>query len=215
MSDVIEAGQWIAMIDAAAQTVREKRDYLSELDSTVGDGDHGTNLARALSGAAGDVKTMSDAGPDGILNQVSLSLQSQMGGAAGAIFGGFFLGLSSELDQGAADGAQLAAALRAGLAQVQKRGRAEPGGKTVVDALKPAANAAASAAEAGSSAVEVLRRAADAAESGAEATRDMVARYGRAKFLGQRSLGYRDAGATSMALILSAMADAAARKSEG
>lgn len=204
----MDGRQWKAIIQAMAGAVNGQSEYLSSLDATVGDGDHGVNLARALHEAAQQVADLEDPTPAAVLRATGRAVLNTMGGVSGALFGSFFLGGSRALPAKAALTLyDLAAMFAAGLAEVQQRGKAQPGDKTMVDALAPAVAALQTAAEANLPLKEALLRAAEAARGGAEATRDMVARYGRARFLGERSLGYQDAGATSMAVMLAALAD--------
>jgi dihydroxyacetone kinase-like protein len=143
-----------------------------------------------------------------VLKTVATTLMSTVGGAAGPLYGTAFL-RGSKLADGELDAAGVASVLEAAVEGIQARGKAEPGEKTMVDAWMPAAQAARSAAEGGAGPVEALRAAADAAAAGAEATEPMVARKGRASYLGERSAGHRDPGAQSSALLLEAAAEAA------
>ena len=190
-----------------AEAVLAQRDYLSSLDATVGDGDHGMSLTKALQEGVRQLAGLEGPTPESVLHTAGMAIQNTMGGASGVLFGAFFIGAAGAINGKAATSLRdVAAMLAEGLAEVQKRGKAQPGDKTIVDALAPAV-AALQAAEALNLA-QGLRRAAEAAQAGAAATREMVARHGRAKFLGERSRGYQDAGATSMAIMLAALAEA-------
>lgn len=193
---------------AAAAVIAEHRVELIDLDRAIGDADHGENMNR---GFVAIVSTLDEKAPDGpgaALKLAATTLISKVGGAAGPLYGTAFLraatsvGTAEELDAAA-----VAAALRAALEGVQARGKAVAGDKTMVDALIPASAAAAAAAEAGADVSAVLAAAAAAAAKGAEDTVDMVARKGRASYLGERSAGHLDPGARSTALILAALAD--------
>lgn len=197
--------KWIRRF--AAQ-IAEHRAELVRLDSAIGDGDHGTNMDRGmkkvlekLDGASGD-----DIGAD--LKAVGMTLVSSVGGAAGPLYGTFFLQLGgatagrSELDL-----AGWTAGLEAAVKGVQARGKAEPGDKTMVDALVPALEALRAAAGEGADTVAALRRSADAAQEGMRATIPLEARKGRASYLGPRSAGHQDPGATSTHLLLRTAAD--------
>lgn len=197
--------EWIRRF--AAQIV-EHRAELVRLDSAIGDGDHGTNMDRGmkkvlekLDGASGD-----DIGAD--LKAVGMTLVSSVGGAAGPLYGTFFLQLGgatagrSELDL-----AGWTAGLEAAVKGVQARGKAEPGDKTMVDALVPALEALRAAAGEGADTAAALRRSADAAQEGMRATIPLEARKGRASYLGPRSAGHQDPGATSTHLLLRTAAD--------
>lgn len=209
VAEIIDAETSIRIITAMAEAVTRQQAYLSGLDSTVGDGDHGVNLAKALQEAARRVQPLANAAPDIVWRTTGKVIQESVGGASGLLFGAFFVGGSRTIkDRDTLTTADVAAMMGAGLENIQKRGKAQPGDKTMVDALAPAAAAAAAAVEADLSLVEALDQMAFAAQTGADATREMVARHGRAKFLGERSRGYQDAGATSIAVMLAAWAEA-------
>lgn len=198
------------IIDAMAEAMEENRKYLTKLDSEIGDGDHGNNMHRGFQAALQRLEDTDAETPSGVLKAVSSALISKVGGAAGPLYGTAFLRASSALsDKEEVSAGDVAEALEAALGGVKQRGKAELEDKTIVDALEPAVEAAKGAA--GGSVAEVFRAAADAAERGAEATVDLVARKGRASYLGERSAGHRDPGATSTHLLLKA----AARTLEG
>ena len=185
-----------------ARLIAEHRSELCELDAAIGDGDHGTNMDRGMQAVVANL----GAGTVGdVVKQAGMTLVSTVGGASGPLYGTFFLrfataaGSVSELDP-----TQFAAAMRAGLEGVVVRGKAEAGDKTMFDALAPAVQAF-EAGGAGDFAA-TLRAAADAAEKGRDATVEMLARKGRASYLGERSIGHQDPGATSAALLVSAAA---------
>jgi phosphoenolpyruvate---glycerone phosphotransferase subunit DhaL len=194
-----------------AAVMEENRRYLTKLDSEIGDGDHGTNMHRGFQAALERLEGAELALPADVLKTVSMALVGKVGGAAGPLYGTAFLrastALSGKEEISAEDAAQ---ALEAALGGIKQRGKAEVGDKTIVDALEPAVTAAKEAATDGSVA-EVFRAAAGAAEEGAESTVPLTARKGRASYLGARSAGHRDPGATSTHLLL----DAAARALEG
>jgi phosphoenolpyruvate---glycerone phosphotransferase subunit DhaL len=197
-----EVRDWIR---AYASEIAEHRAELVRLDTAIGDGDHGTNMDRGMRKAV--EKMDGTAGEDigALLKAVGMALVSSVGGAAGPLYGTLFLQMgmasagSEELDL-----AGWTAALEAGVKGVQTRGKAEPGDKTMVDALVPALEAL-RAAE-GSGLADALRRSADAAEEGMRATIPLEARRGRASYLGPRSVGHQDPGATSTQLLLEAAA---------
>jgi phosphoenolpyruvate---glycerone phosphotransferase subunit DhaL len=217
---------------AFAAAVAEQRDNLTELDAAIGDGDHGINMDRGMQAVvaklnalgAGGVAGAGEAGADGagggpaqpsppddvgaLLKAVGMTLVSTVGGAAGPLYGTLFL----EMGKAAAGQAELspahwAEAFAAGVAGVQARGKAEPDDKTMIDALAPAAAALRAAAAAGLSPAASLRQAAAAAEQGMKATISLVARKGRASYLGERSAGHQDPGATSSWLLLKTAAE--------
>ncbi|MDX1522739.1 MAG: dihydroxyacetone kinase subunit DhaL [Anaerolineae bacterium] len=204
---ILDAALSIAVIEAMAEAIEAQKEELSALDSTVGDGDHGHNLAKALAEAVRTVKALDNPSLFEVWRTTGKTVQDSVGGASGLLFGAFFSGaaraVKAKTEAGPADVVEM---LASGLAQVQKRGKAQAGDKTMVDALIPAVQSGRAALAAELSLAQTLSRAADAAQAGAEATRPMIAKHGRAKFLADRSQGYQDAGATSIALMLGAWA---------
>jgi dihydroxyacetone kinase-like protein len=197
----------VRMILAAAQAVAAAQEQLNALDSTVGDGDHGVNFASALTAAATHVQAADELSAAQVFAAVAETLNNEMGGAAGVIFGAFFGGVGEALTAvEQMDAAVYALMLASGLTEVQRLGKAVVGDKTVVDALAPAAQAAQDCAQAGDDLAVCAQQAAAAAADGAAATAALEARKGRARFLGARSIGQADAGATSLALVLGAWA---------
>ena len=194
---------WVRIIGAMAAAVAAQREQLAALDSLIGDGDHGANISAAMAAAATQVAQIDAPTPAAVLRITGRTVMDEMGGAAGVMFGSFFRGCARAVtDREALDVHDLARMLAAGLAEVQKRGQAQPGDKTMVDALAPAAQAMQAAADGDASLPVAVRQAADSARAGAEATAGMVARFGRAKHLGERAIGHQDAGATSVAVML-------------
>lgn len=202
----------IAALTAASSVVVAHRDELVELDRVIGDGDHGENMQR---GFQTFVVTLNRATPDtpgGVVKLLATTLISTVGGAAGPLYGTACLRAATAIGDATELTAEtVVAALRAALGGVVARGKAEVGDKTMVDALTPAVDAAAAALAGGADIPGVLSAAADAAEQGAESTVPLVARKGRASYLGERSAGHVDPGARSTSLLLRAFADAAAR----
>jgi dihydroxyacetone kinase-like protein len=201
-----DLGEWIRTF---ARLVAENKEQLTELDAAVGDADHGDNMDRGLTAAVaaldgGDLHT-----PGALLKKVGMTLVSTVGGASGPLYGTFFLRLGGALGEAEPVGGQaLAAGLRAGLEGVVARGKAEPGDKTMVDALAPAVDALDASLAGGEPWGSALRTAAAAAAAGRDATTPMRARKGRASYLGERSTGHQDPGATSTALLLAAAVEA-------
>lgn len=195
----------VAVIQAMAEAMEENKQHLTKLDSEIGDGDHGNNMHRGFQAALERLEETDAETPADVLKAVSSALISKVGGAAGPLYGTAFLRASSALsdkeDVSAEDAAE---ALEAALGGIKQRGKAELEDKTIVDALEPAAEAAKGAT--GGSVSEAFRAAADAAEDGVEATKDLVARKGRASYLGERAVGHQDPGATSTHLLLDAAA---------
>ena len=198
----------LAVVQEMAAAMEEHRKHLTQLDSAVGDGDHGNNMHRGFQAALERIEGTDPQTPSDALKAVSMALVNKVGGAAGPLYGTAFLrastALSSKEDLSPED---VAGALEAALGGIKQRGKAELGDKTIVDALEPAVEAAKEASSAGGGAGEVFRAAAEAAGEGAEATVPLTARRGRASYLGTRSAGHMDPGARSTYLLL----DAAAR----
>lgn len=205
-----DAATTVAAIRAVAATVAEHKVELTHLDRDIGDGDHGENLSRGFTA----VITKLDAGapetPTAVLKLVATTLISTVGGASGPLYGTAFLRAATAAGPaGTLDAAAVLAALTAARDGVIARGKAEAGDKTMVDALLPAVEAASDAVAGKDDVAGLLDAAARAAAKGVEATVPLVARKGRASYLGERSAGHADPGATSTALILRALAAAA------
>ena len=197
----------LALVQEMAAAMEEHRKHLTQLDSAVGDGDHGNNMHRGFQAALERLEGTNPQTPSDALKAVSMALVNKVGGAAGPLYGTAFLrastALSSKEDLSPED---VAGALEAALGGIKQRGKAEVGDKTIVDALEPAVESAKEAASSGGGAGEVFRAAAEAAEEGAEATVPLTARRGRASYLGPRSAGHMDPGARSTYLLLDAAA---------
>ncbi|MDT4964004.1 MAG: phosphoenolpyruvate---glycerone phosphotransferase subunit DhaL [Pseudonocardiales bacterium] len=194
--------QWIR---AFAELVAENKDSLTDLDAAIGDGDHGANMHRGLQAAVAALDDTKPATASTLLNKVGMTVVSTVGGASGPLFGTMFLRMGAALgDTAEVSLTQLATALRAGLGGVVARGKAEPGDKTMYDALAPAVDALESAASTGVDKADALKLALAAAENGRDATTPMLARKGRASYLGERSVGHQDPGATTVALLMAA-----------
>jgi dihydroxyacetone kinase-like protein len=198
----------IKWIQASAWAIAENRDYLIQLNSVTGDADHGENMDRGFRAVMARMPEVSHQDIGTIFKTVGMTLQSTVGGAVGPLYGIFFL----QAGRKAAGKMELSledwcTSLEAALDGVVMRGNAEPGDKTMVDALIPAVIALRRAAEKNLSLRQALVQSADAAKLGMEQTTQLVARKGRASYLGERSAGHQDPGATSMFLILQAAAD--------
>ncbi len=199
-------------IRRSAAVVSEHRGELITLDREIGDGDHGENLDRGFTAVLAKLDDLpADASPGDALKLVATTLISTVGGASGPLLGTAYLKAAGAVGQEKElDGAALVALLTAARDGVVLRGKAEPGDKTMIDAWTPAVDAASAAAADGQDEVAILEAAAAAAEQGAAATEPLVARKGRASYLGERAIGHRDPGAQSSSLLLRAAADAAA-----
>ena len=198
----------VAWIRAVAGDVSARKEELTALDSAIGDADHGINMDRGMQAVLAKLDGTAPADIGSLLKTVGMTLVSTVGGAGGPLYGTLFL----QLGVATAGKTEITledwtAALRAAVQGVQARGKAEPQDKTMIDALLPAAEALDAAVADGVSFPEGLRRSADAAREGMLATIPLVARKGRASYLGERSAGHQDPGATSSALLL----DSAAR----
>jgi dihydroxyacetone kinase-like protein len=207
--DVNWAVKWLTL---SAQAMAEHRVELIELDRAIGDSDHGENMDRGFQAVLDKLAEAPPQTPGAALKLTAMTLMSKVGGAAGPLYGTAFLRAATALgDSAEIDPAAWATALAAARDGIVARGKAESGDKTMVDAWTPAVEAAQKAATAdGGDVLTVLVAAAEAAEAGAVATDPMVARKGRASYLGERSAGHRDPGAASSALILRAAVGAAA-----
>lgn len=188
----------LTWIRTFAETVEANRTYLTELDSAIGDADHGINMDRGMKAVRGKLDGAPAGDIGGCLRTAGSTLVSTVGGASGPLYGMLFMQMG-----GAAVGKEtlslqeFATAFAAGIGGVERIGKAEPGDKTMLEALLPARDALRSAADAGSAIGPALQLAADAAEAGMLATVSLVARKGRASYLGERSAGHQDPGATS------------------
>jgi dihydroxyacetone kinase-like protein len=207
--DVNWAVKWLTL---CAQAMAEHRVELIELDRAIGDSDHGENMDRGFQAVLAKLGESVPETPGAALKMTAMTLMSKVGGAAGPLYGTAFLRAATALgDAAEIDPTAWAGALAAARDGIVARGKAEPGDKTMVDAWTPAVDAARAAADGdGTDVLSVLVAAAEAAEAGAVATDPLIARKGRASYLGERSAGHRDPGAVSSALILRAAVGAAA-----
>ncbi len=195
-------------LERTADVLRENRTYLTELDAAIGDADHGINMDRGFSAIRDKFPAMEAMDISTRLKTVGSTLVSTVGGAAGPLYGTAYLrsaGVAAGKQELAS--ADVVAMLEAFLGGIVARGKAQPGEKTMVDALTPALNAAKQALDEGASLAQVTDRAAAAAEEGAKATIPLLATKGRASYLGERSIGHQDPGATSSSLILRCLAE--------
>jgi dihydroxyacetone kinase-like protein len=191
------------LIRAYAAEIAEHRVELVKLDTAIGDGDHGTNMDRGMRKAVEKLDGVENDDIGALLKAVGMALVSSVGGAAGPLYGTLFLQMgTASAGQEELDLAGWTGALEAGVKGVQARGKAEAGDKTMVDALVPALDALRAAAADGAALGDALRRSADAAAEGMRATTELEARRGRASYLGPRSVGHQDPGATSSQLLL-------------
>jgi len=204
----VSRAQALAWIKNVAGVLKENRDYLTQLDAAIGDADHGANMDRGFQKVLDKMPEFADKDIGTIFKSVGMNLISTVGGAGGPLYGTLFLqmGMKSagKLELGLED---WTAAMDAGLAGVIMRGKAELGDKTMVDCLTPALNSLKQSVQAGLAMDIALKKSAEAAKDGMLATTPLVARKGRASYLGERSADHQDPGATSSYLILQAAAD--------
>ncbi len=195
-------------IKAFTSVIEANKDYLVQLDSPIGDADHGANMHRGMQAVLAKLPGVADKDIGTVLKTVGMTLVSTVGGAGGPLYGTLFIQIGTatagKLELTLAD---WAVALEGGVNGVVMRGKANPGDKTMVDALTPALTALKAAAADGTSIGEALRKSAEAAEQGVQDTISMVARKGRASYLGERSAGHQDPGATSSHMLLKVAAD--------
>ena len=202
MSDTIGIEDIGRMIRSAADKIRANRDELSKLDSAIGDGDHGTTIARAMTIAEKHIEESDKKDLKGLLKDVGWGVMGVDGGATGPLLGSFLMGLSNGIgEENEIDSTSMVAMFEAGLAGVRRQSKAQVGDKTMMDALLPAIDAIRQSIDAGKSIKQALQNAAEAAEKGAVSTKEFKARFGRARNLGDRTIGFQDPGATSIALI--------------
>jgi phosphoenolpyruvate---glycerone phosphotransferase subunit DhaL len=204
---VMRAATVKSWIEESAVSVREESDHLTQLDSAIGDGDHGINMNRGFDAVTKALAGQDPSLPPGqLLILAGKTLVATVGGASGPLYGTAFRAAGRALGKDEEfDGAELLAALEASIAAVQDLGAAAPGDKTMIDALVPAVGAMRTELESGAAVPDAVAAAARAADEGARATVPMQARKGRASYLGERSIGHQDPGATSSALLIDAL----------
>jgi len=190
-------------LEAACDAVVANQDRLTKADQAIGDGDHGVGMARGFKAAREALATKPAATPADLFKTVGMAIMGKSGGASGAVFGTFFMGMAKGIPGDTLDAGAYAAALKEGLKAVQARGGAKPGDKTMIDGLVPAI----AGAETGSDIGNALAKAATGALKGAESTADMIATTGKAKALGERSRGHMDPGAITLSIVLGALSE--------
>ncbi|MEQ1951461.1 dihydroxyacetone kinase subunit DhaL [Mesorhizobium sp. CN2-181] len=209
MAKTLDAAGARDMLVAVSQALIDQTDILTDADLAIGDGDHGIGMRRGFEAALEALKASEPESVDAAFKTIGMAILSKTGGAAGAVFGTLFRSGAKGFTGGTIDGASFAAFLEEGLAAVLKRGGVVEGQKTMVDALAPAARVARDAAGEGLQAATAT--AVEGALAGVEATKDMIATTGKARSLGERSIGHPDPGAISISLILTAMRDFVAK----
>ena len=205
MADTVSSASLQEWIRAFARLVAENRDHLTDLDAAIGDGDHGANMDRGMRAAVAALDETKPETAAALFTKVGMTVVSTVGGASGPLFGTLFLRMGASFgDAVEVTLPEFAAAVRAGLDGIVARGKAEAGDKTMYDALDPAVTALDRGVSDGLAKADALKLALVAAESGRDATTPMLARKGRASYLGERSVGHQDPGATSIALLMAA-----------
>lgn len=189
----MEAKQALVWMEKFNEKIQANKDYLSELDSPIGDGDHGGNMARGMAAVMEELSTKEFEHAAQVFKIVAMQLLSKVGGASGPLYGSAFMGISKASQAGA----DLAATLQEGLDMIQKRGKAEAGEKTMVDVWIPVI----SAIKENALSLAVIQEA-------AQKTKDIVATKGRASYVGERSLGHIDPGSFSSSLLFEALVEA-------
>ena len=206
----LDTKQMGAFVDGMAKNIEADKDYLSELDNEIGDGDHGINLARGFEAVEKKLPSLAGGDIGALLKGVGMQLVSTVGGASGPLYGTAFMkaGMACKgLTE--IDGPAFVKAMEAAVDGIKMRGKATEGEKTMLDALCPALKVLQDDVTAGKSLKEALQDAAQAAEKGVEYTKTIIATKGRASYLGERSLGHQDPGATSSLYLLQVLAEMA------
>ncbi|BCJ56138.1 dihydroxyacetone kinase subunit L [Actinoplanes sp. NBRC 14428] len=209
MTDSVDTAALTAWLREFARLIAADKQLLTDLDAAIGDADHGANMDRGMTAVLAAYEEAPPATPAELFKRTGMTLVSKVGGASGPLYGTAFLRMAAAAGEATSLGVDdLARVLRAGLDGILARGKAAVGDKTMVDALTPAADALDAAAAAGRPLPEALKATVRAAEEGRDATIPLTARKGRASYLGERSAGHQDPGATSATLLLTAAATA-------
>lgn len=199
------------IMSSAVAKIRDNHEELTKLDSAIGDGDHGTTMLRSMESVDNTISQADGDDMKGLLYDIGWNIMCCDGGSTGPLLGSLFMGMSDGVEgETTLDAGAVAAMFRAGLEGMSVQSKASVGDKTMMDALIPAVEALESASKEGKMIAEMLEGAADAAKQGAESTKDMQAKFGRARNLGERTLGFQDPGATSISYIFAGFADAVA-----
>ena len=209
MTDKISAFQMLKALEAMCDTIEAQKEYLSDLDGAIGDGDHGVNMAKCFREVKKKLAESAGADMNTLFNNVGMVVLNSVGGAMGALYGTFFLKMAQESigkeELGLSDLVRMLQTAEQGILDI---GKANPGDKTLLDTLAPAVRALEQGEKSGESLQGALTAFEQAAQKGMESTRDMLAKMGRASRLGQRTIDHQDAGATSCFFILRSLASA-------
>jgi dihydroxyacetone kinase-like protein len=209
MPETITTPQLLQALESMCDTIEDEKEYLSELDGAIGDGDHGVNMAKCFREVKKKLAESSAEETGTLFKEVGMVVLNSVGGAMGALYGTFFLKLSQE-SAGKAEVSlsDLVAMFQTGEQGILELGKANPGDKTLIDTLSPAVRAIEAAAKEGKTLAGALADFEQAAKQGMDSTKDMLAKIGRASRLGARTIGHQDAGATSCYFILRSLASA-------
>jgi len=209
MRDTITTSQMLQALKNMCDTIEDEKDYLSELDGAIGDGDHGVNMAKCFREVKKKLAESSAQDVGALFKEVGMVVLNSVGGAMGALYGTFFLKLSQEsAGKAEVNLSDLVAMFQTGEQGILDLGKANRGDKTLIDTLSPAVRAIEAAAKEGNPLVGALTDFEQSAKQGMESTKDMLAKMGRASRLGERTIGHQDAGATSCYFILRSLAAA-------
>ncbi len=205
---MITVAQIVRWLQKMATLMEENKDFLTQLDADIGDGDHGINMARGFKKVSSGLNASQDKDIGGIIQETGMTLVSSVGGASGPLYGTFFIRAAAvAAGKKHLNLEELMSFFKAGVSGVMDRGRAKRGDKTMVDALAPAVDALQMAVQKNQEIKEALAEAVIAAEEGMKGTIPMIAQKGRASYLGERSVGHQDPGATSSYLLIKALHD--------
>ena len=209
MTDTITTPQMLQALKTMCDTIENEKEYLSELDGAIGDGDHGVNMAKCFRQVKKKLAESLAADVGALFKEVGMVVLNSVGGAMGALYGTFFLKLSQETaGKAEVNLSDLVAMFQTGERGILDIGKANPGDKTLIDTLSPAVRAIEAAEKDGKTLAGALADFEQAAKQGMESTKDMLAKTGRASRLGERTVGHQDAGATSCYFILRSLASA-------
>ena len=208
MPDSVDYSRMVSILRAAAEKLKANREHLSRLDSATGDGDHGTAVFKVAEAITSTIAGDGSRDTKTLLKDIGWAVMSTDAGSTSPLYGSLFMGMSEGVAGPAPmDGRAFVSMLETGVAKLRKNTKADVGGKTMIDAIVPAMAAIHAAADGGKDLAQILSDGADAASRGAESTRTLKAAFGRAKNIGERSLGHIDPGATSMSLLFAGMKD--------
>ena len=200
---MLDTAKMAEIIRAIAERMEAEKDYLTQLDNEIGDGDHGINMARGFKAVLDKLPELENGDIGALLKGTGMQLVSNVGGASGPLYGTAFMKAGNVLKgKSEMEAAEFAVALEAAIGGVKLRGKSTEGEKTMLDSLTPAYKALAAAIEDGANLKDAMQKAVEAAAGGVEYTKTIVATKGRASYLGERSIGHQDPGATSSLFML-------------